>query len=122
MPIVTVEVVADVDHALEPRLAQSLADTVGRALNSPAGQTWVRIRSLGRDQYAENESLVEAGGMPVFVTVLERLPPSGAELPAEVATLTQAIAQVVGRPAACVHIEYVPAAVGRVSFGGKLVQ
>ena len=122
MPIVTVEVVADPDRVLEHGLTQSLADAVGRVLKSPPGQTWIRLRSLQRDEYAENEASVDSAELPVFVTILERQPPAGAMLQAEVTALTHAIAQVIGRPAACVHVEYAPAAVGRVSFGGKLVQ
>ena len=122
MPIVTLELVVDPDRAVERSLTQSLADTVGRVLSSPPGQTWIRLRLLPRDWYAENDALVDAAELPVFVSVLERQPPTGAELQAEVTALTDAIAQVTGRPATCVHIEYAPAAVGRVSFGGKLVQ
>jgi len=122
MPIVTVELVVDPDRAPERNLTQSLADAVGRVLKSPPGQTWIRLRLLGRDEYAENEVLVDSVELPVFVTVLERQPPAGAMLLAEVTALTHAIAYVIGRPAACVHVEYAPAAAGRVSFGGKLVQ
>ncbi len=122
MPIVTIEVVADADHAVEDNLAQSLADTIGRALNSPPGQTWVRLRSLVGNQYAENENPTKPGELPVFVTILERQSPQGSNLEAEVAEITTVIAQVLGRPAACVHVEYAPSALGRVSFGGKLVQ
>jgi phenylpyruvate tautomerase PptA (4-oxalocrotonate tautomerase family) len=122
MPILTVEVVGGTDSALEQNFAQSLADAVGRVLDSPPGQTWVRLRALGRNEYAENGPLVDTAELPVFVTILKRQLPIGAELQAEVSALTHAIAQVIGRPGACVHIEYAPAAVGRVSFGGKLVQ
>jgi len=122
MPIVTVEVVADPGRMLEPGLSQSLADAVGRVLKSPPGQIWIRLRSLRREEYAENEVLVDSAELPVFVTILERQPPDGAMLQTEAAALTQAIAQVIGRPAACVHVEYAPAAAGRLSFGGKLVQ
>lgn len=122
MPVVTIEVVADIDRAVETNLARSLADAVGRALISPPGQTWVRLRSLPRNQYAENESPVGAGESPVFVTILERLPPSGTELQSEVTEVTRAIAQTLDRPTTCVHIEYAPAAIGRVSFGGQLVK
>jgi phenylpyruvate tautomerase PptA (4-oxalocrotonate tautomerase family) len=122
MPIVTVEVVAEPDRLLQQGLAQSLADAVGRVLKSPPGQAWIRLRSLRRDEYAENEALVDPAELPVFVTILERQPPAGAVLQAEVAALTHAIAHVLGRPATCVHVEYAPAAFGRVSFGGKLVQ
>ena len=122
MPIVTLELVANPDRPLERNLSQLLADAVGRILSSPPGQTWIRLRLLPRDAYAENDALVDAAELPVFVSVLERQPPTGAELQAEVTALTRAIAQIIGRPAACVHVEYAPAAVGRLSFGGKLVQ
>ena len=122
MPIVTVEVVASTQRPLDHNLAQALADAVGRALESPPGQTWIRLRAISRNEYAENASQVDAAELPVFVSILERQPPTGAELQAEVNALTWAVAQVVGRPAACVHIEYAPAAAGRLSFGGKLVQ
>jgi len=122
MPIVTVELVVDTDHALKPGLAQSLANAIGHALDSPPGRTWVRLHSLERGDYAENERRVDAGEFPVFVTVLKRQVPLGAELQAEVASLTQAIAQVIGRPVASVHVEYAAAAANRLAFGGKLVQ
>ena len=121
MTIVTVELVVDAGIALEQNLVQSLADAIGRALKSPSGQTWVRLHSLGRSEYAENRATVGTDELPVFVTVL-KWQPLGAELQAEAAALTQAIAQVVRRPAGCVHVEYAPAATGRVSFGGKLVE
>jgi len=122
MPIVTVELVDDPGRPLERSLTQSLADVIGRVLNSPPGQCWVRLRLLPRDAYAENDALVDEGGLPVFVTLLERRPPVGAKLQDQITALTHAIAQVVGRPADCVHVEFAPAAVGRVAFGGKLVQ
>ena len=122
MPVVTVELVADSDRPLERNLAQALADAVGRVLNSPSGHSWVRLRMLPRDAYAENDALVDEAELPVFVALLDRQPPVGAELQSEVAALTHAIAQVVGRPANCVHVEFAPAAVGRVAFGGRLVQ
>ena len=122
MPIVTVEVVVDPERTLKLNLAQSLADAIGRALASPPGQTWVRLHVLGSNAYAENESVIGADALPVFVTVLKRQVPLGAELQAEVASLTRAIAHVVGRPAESVHVEYAPAAANRLAFGGKLVQ
>jgi phenylpyruvate tautomerase PptA (4-oxalocrotonate tautomerase family) len=122
MPIVTVEVVAGSNDAMARGIAQLLADAIGRALKSPPGQTWVRIRSLARDQYAENEAILNAGQMPVFVTILKRQSPQRAELEGEVTALTHAVAQVIGRPTTCVHIEYAPAGAGRLSFGGIVVQ
>jgi phenylpyruvate tautomerase PptA (4-oxalocrotonate tautomerase family) len=121
MPIVTVELVADPDRPLGHTLTQALADSIGRVLNSQRGQTWVRLRSLRRDEYAENDALVDAAELPVFVTVLERQVSAGAVLQREVTALTQAVAHILGRPATCVHVEYAPAAAGRIAFGGRLV-
>ena len=67
MPIVTVELVADPDRPLEPGLTQRLADSIGGILNSPSGQTWIRLRSYRRDEYAENNAPVAAAELPVFV-------------------------------------------------------
>lgn len=122
MPIVDVELVIRPDDGLAPHLAQTLADAVGRVLRSPPGQTWVRLHVLSQERYAESESPVEASDLPVFVTVLKRAVPAGAELAAEVTALTGAIAKALGRAASCVHVEYAPAASGRLSFGGKLVE
>ena len=122
MPIVTVELVGELDHAPERNLAQVLADAIGLALASPPGQTWVRLRRLARHDYAENESIVNPDQLPVFVTIVKRQLPSPPELGAEVSALTVAVAKAVGRPAACVHVAYEPAGAGRLAFGGKLVQ
>jgi len=103
-------------------IAQSLADAIGGALKSPPGQTWVRVRSIARDQYAENGVSLDPAELPVFVTILKRQALQRAELEREVAALASAVAQTVGRPATCVHIEYAPAAAGRLAFGGVLTQ
>jgi phenylpyruvate tautomerase PptA (4-oxalocrotonate tautomerase family) len=122
MPIVTVEVVAGADGVILHGLAQLLADAIGSALKSPPGQTWVRVRSIARDQYAENETALDAAQLPVFVTVLKKQTSQRADLEREVAALTAAVAKVVVRPPTCVHIEYAPAAAGRLAFGGVLDQ
>ena len=122
MPIVTVEVVSGAREVLADGLAQLLADAVGRALKSPAGQTWVRLRSLPPEHYAENETLPETDALPIFVTILKRQPPEGAYLENEISALTRAVADLMARPESCVHIEYAPAALGRLSFGGRLVK
>ena len=122
MPIVTVEVVTGANDGIAQDLAQSLADVIGRALESPPAQTWVRVRSLARDQYAENEVFLDATQLPVFVTILKRQSPQRAKLEGEATALTRAVAQILGRPATCVHIEYAPAGAGRLSFGGILIQ
>jgi phenylpyruvate tautomerase PptA (4-oxalocrotonate tautomerase family) len=122
MPIVDIEVVVGANGGLAAGLAQSLADTVGRSLKSPPGRTWVRLHVLAREHYAENESAIEVDELPVFVTVLKWALPAREELQVEVSALTGAIAQVLGRAVSCVHVEYAPAARGRLAFGGRLVE
>ena len=122
MPIVEIELVAGASSVAAPGLAQSLADAVGRTLQSPPGHTWVRLHVLERNHYAENESSLEPTELPVFVTVLKRALPEGAELVGEMMALAGAIAAVTGRAMSCVHIEYAPAASGRLGFGGQLVE
>ena len=121
MPIIDVEIVVAPNDPVAAHLAQSLADAAGRVLDSPAGQTWVRLRLLAREHYAENESSLAATELPAFVTVPKRALPRQAEVTDENATLTDAIAEVLGRARSCVHVEYAPAARGRLAFGGKLV-
>jgi phenylpyruvate tautomerase PptA (4-oxalocrotonate tautomerase family) len=121
MPIVDVELVAG-SEGLPDGLAQSLAHAVGGSLGSAPGETWVRVRVLAPGQYAENDTILEANRLPVFVTVLKRTVPERAALVKEIAALTDAVASITGRDRASVHVEYAPAGVGRVSFGGKLVE
>lgn len=122
MPIVDVELVVERGRVVADGLAQSLADAIGDTLHSPQGRTWIRLRLLGKDCYAENDAPREAAVLPVFVNVLQRKPPEGAELAAEVTELTAVIAKATGRPLSCVHVEYAPAAAGRIAFGGRLVE
>ena len=121
MPIIDVEIVVAPNDPVAAHLAQSLADAAGRVLDSPAGQTWVRLRLLAREHYAENESKVASTELPVFVTVLKRALPGPDEVITEIARLTDSIADVLGRDRTCVHVEYAPAARGRLAFGGKVV-
>src|SRR5690349_10521198 len=74
MPIIDVELVGEARVTAE--LSQRLADVLGEALSSRRGGAWVRVRQLAADHYAENGGL-EEGVLPVFVTVLERNPPTG---------------------------------------------
>jgi phenylpyruvate tautomerase PptA (4-oxalocrotonate tautomerase family) len=122
MPIIDVELVTEPTATSTAGLAQALADAVGGALNSPPGQSWVRLHVLAREHYAENESLVESFDLPVFVTVQKRALPEKAALTVEIAALTSAIAKATGRNPASVHVEYAPAAAGRLAFGGRIVE
>jgi len=120
MPILEVEIV---DQPAAPSIAgaaQRLADAAATALGTGPGRTWVRLRRLGRGEYAENGGPLPAELAPVFVHVLEAAPPSGDELADRVAGLTRAIAEALERDASQVHVLYEPPAAGRIAFGGEL--
>jgi phenylpyruvate tautomerase PptA (4-oxalocrotonate tautomerase family) len=121
MPIVDVTIVAGQGDRVDAGLTQTLADAIGHALDSPPGQTWVRLHVLAQDCYAENHASPESTDLPVFVAVLQRQVPHPSPLAESVSRLTKAVAEATGRPADRVHVEYAPSASGRVAFGGKLV-
>ena len=119
MPILEVEIVGE-PQGDRAGLAQRLADAAADVLGSAPQGTWVRLRILPTEDYAENGGALP-GVAPVFVSVLQRASPPDAERADEVRRLTEAIAGACGRPAANVHVRYEPDAAGRQAFGGKLV-
>ena len=120
MPILDIEIVGDPGGS-PPELAASLAEAAGQVLASRPMGTWVKLRWLAAERYAENGGGPSAGVLPVFVSLLEAQNPQGAARVREVRALTEALAQVCGRPAENVHIFYEAPATARVAFGGKLV-
>jgi phenylpyruvate tautomerase PptA (4-oxalocrotonate tautomerase family) len=121
MPILDIEIVVPTGDELDDTLAASLADVASEVFGSVAGQTWVRLRALPSDRYAENGGGPPEGVLPVFVTVLLADPPQGEELRLQIHRLTLAIAKVCERAPENVHLFYQTPARGRVAFGGKLV-
>lgn len=119
MPILNVEIVAHPHERFSPHLAADLADRSGHIFGSPPGNTWIKVRFIAPENYAENDS--QDGVFPVFVSILKAQLPPADDLQAEVAQLTEAIAQICDRPRQNVHILYLPPGAGRVAFGGKLV-
>ena len=122
MPIVDVTIVVGRDEKVAAGLTQTLADGVGCVLNSAHGQTWVRLHLLAPDCYAENNSSLGSIDLPVFVVLLTRQLPARSQLDDAITKLTQVISEATGRPSDKVHIEYASSAVGRVAFGGELVE
>ena len=120
MPIVDVEIVCTAGRPVSVS-TQALADELGRVFGSEPGRTWVRVRALPRESYAENASVLDERELPAFVTVLHARPPVGEALTAEAQAVTAATARVLQCPPEFVHVQYAPAGIGRVAFGGKLV-
>ncbi len=121
MPILDVEIVGPLDEAVEDGLAARLADAAAAVIDPDRPQgTWVRLRRLTLDGYAENAGGPPDGTLPVFVSVLEAAPPQSDALEREARALTEAVATACGRPAEHVHLLYEPPAAGRIAFGGEL--
>jgi phenylpyruvate tautomerase PptA (4-oxalocrotonate tautomerase family) len=120
MPILDVEIVTRPGEVLRPTLARELADAAGAALDSRPSGTWVRLRTLQADHYAEGPGTAPLA-FPVFVEVLKADIPIAAALQDEVSRLTAVVAQLCDRPTENVHIVYLPRGRGRVSFGGRLL-
>ncbi len=121
MPILDIEVVCARSDAASLPPAAVLATAAGKVFGSRPGSTWARLRVLDPNCYGENDAATPEPG-PVFVTVTHARPPSGETLDKEVAALTEAMARALARPAENVHVEYAPAAAGRIAFGGRLVR
>jgi phenylpyruvate tautomerase PptA (4-oxalocrotonate tautomerase family) len=122
MPVVEVEIVVSEGEELEPGLAVWLSEAAGQVLQAPPGDTWVRLRTLDRETYAESGGGPPEGVRPVFVRVLSARLPGGELLAVQAARLTEVVGELCQRPARNVHVIFEPPAEGRVAFGGELVE
>ena len=120
MPILDVEVVGAIPEDRRSTLARAIADAAEGVFRAGLQQTWVKLRELSADDYAENAGGPPKGVRPVFVSVLKHKPPVGDALRAEMAALAMAVARACDRPAEHVHVIYEPPGAGRVAFGGRL--
>ena len=120
MPILEIELVGEPEPARRRDLARRLADAAGEALGARPGGTWVRLRVLPEEDYAESGG-APVGVRPVFAHVLKRTWPEGGPDPEEVRRLTEAVADAVGREPGVVHVRYEAPGGGRQAFGGQLV-
>jgi phenylpyruvate tautomerase PptA (4-oxalocrotonate tautomerase family) len=122
MPILDVLIVGPIAAEFHAGLARRIADAAGVALGSRPRGTWVTVRRIESEAYAENEQETDAGDLlPVIVTVLHREVPPDERRRAEVRALTRAVAVACGRPEEQVHLAYEPAGRGRLAFGGELM-
>jgi phenylpyruvate tautomerase PptA (4-oxalocrotonate tautomerase family) len=121
MPILDIELVIRPDEILDHNLAARLAQRAGEVFGAPPGTTWVKVRTIAAEHYAENSDRSSEAVYPVFVSVLKAKLPPPDRMQTEVVSLTAAIAQVCRRPQEHIHIIYLPEGAGRVAFGGKIV-
>jgi len=119
MPILTVELIGGPDRP-PPGLARAIASAAAPILGSEPDGTWVRLRALGPQEYAENGDAYR-GIRAAIVTILQADPPTSAARAAEAELLCAAIAEATDRDPAHVHLIYDPPARGRIAFGGRLL-
>lgn len=124
MPIVDVEVVtgATDSEAISKEALQRLADQLGSLFGSELGGTWIRLRSIDQNAYAENRAAVGPGERPIFVNILRAEMPARAALRQEITKVAEIVARTLDRPRENVHVIYAPGASGRIGFGGVLVE
>lgn len=120
MPIVEVEIVLRPNESLRKEMVTELADEFGDIFQSPQGGTWVKVRGLPAEHYAENGGMQE-GVYPIFVSIIKSKLPLIDELQIEVEKIIGAVAQVCGRSSENVHVIYQPEGRGRIAFGGTIV-
>lgn len=124
MPIVDIEVVTGAagPEVVEKEALQLLADELGRLFGSDSGETWVRLRSIDQDAYAENGGVPGSPILPVFVSILRAELPKRVALRQEMPRVAEIVARILDRPRENVHVLYAPDARGRIGFGGELVE
>jgi phenylpyruvate tautomerase PptA (4-oxalocrotonate tautomerase family) len=120
LPILRVEIVEAPGWSRPEGLARRIADAVAEVLGSNPQRVWVRVSTIAPGDYAENAGAAD-GASPVFVSILEREPPQGGGLGAEVTALSKAVGLACGRSVNDIHIIYEPPGRGRVAFGGRLL-
>ena len=118
MPILDIEIVMRPGEILDKQLAVEIANRAGEVFESPSGSTWVKLRTLSRESYAENGGDSPAELFPVFASVLLARLPAPDKMQIQAAELTAMLARVCARPEENVHIIYLPEGSGRVCFGG----
>lgn len=116
MPILNIEFIGNVEKI---NLSRSLADAIGAVMGSSPGQTWVKVKFLPTEFYAEN-NCAKPAFEPVFVSVLMRALPEQEERTRLADGLSGVIASISERPKESVHVIFEPEGQGRVAFGGVL--
>ena len=124
MPIIDVEVMTGAadPEAVGKEALQLLADELGSLFGSEPGGTWVRLHSIDRNAYAENGAAVGPDARPTFVNILRAESPERGALRQEMKEVAEIVARTLDRPRENVHVLYAPDAIGRIGFGGVLVE
>ena len=122
MPIITLKLfVAEPQNYVPTFDLQAVAEALGVLFGSEPGQTWLRLECQPQTHYAENGILPEATSCPTFVEVLKARLPAPELLAVEADQIATIVSRVVGCPKENTHVLYLPEAVGRIAFNGRLL-
>jgi phenylpyruvate tautomerase PptA (4-oxalocrotonate tautomerase family) len=121
MPQLDIDIIFRSNETLKADAVQRLADAAGKVFDTPPGKTWVKINPVPRNYWAENKVTLDSYVGPVIVNILKRRVPPPDLIEVEVTELTRTIAGILDRPHEHVHLKYESDAIGRVAYGGKLV-
>jgi phenylpyruvate tautomerase PptA (4-oxalocrotonate tautomerase family) len=120
MPILDVFVVVPEGNRRPAANAKTLANAVAAVFGADPGTVWVRVQALPQSMYAENGD--DEDPSPVFIKVQHADMKAPEHLEREARELAQIVAACLGCQTELVHIEYAPAARGRIAFGGRLLR
>jgi hypothetical protein len=121
MPLIEIEIIGSLNVPVSG-LARKLADELGMLFGSAVGESWVRLRFLPKENYAENGADIPVGAQAIFVQVTKRQLPGPEILAQEARRISKVVAADCGRSADQVHVIYEAPGAGRIAFGGKLVE
>ena len=123
MPIVDIEILTTTTGpvSIDTESLQCVADELGELFGSAPGNTWIRLRSIDKNDYAENGVVTELQATPVFVSVLRADLPEVSALRREMAGVADVVSRALDHPRENVHVLYAPGARGRIGFGGELM-
>lgn len=122
MPIVNIQIVGNSKDQYQSVSTQFVANELSKIFKSSLQGTWVKITSIPEYSYAENNPIKDNKEQPVFVRILKRTLPSTSLLREEALILAETIGRILNRPKHNVHVIYEPDALGRIAFGGVLVE
>lgn len=121
MPILDVEYIYESGEKVPADAAQRIANLAAKIYRTSPGATWVKLKRLEKKNYAENSTSIEDTPSPVFVKVLKKKLGTDVELQSEAKELASGIGSILNRVTENIHIKFESEGLGRIAFGGNLL-
>lgn len=120
MPVIDVILVVAPDERVDGECSSRIAQAASQCLGSRPGGTWVTFRTIGENNYAEDNGGPPDGVRPAFVRVLLFDTGDLQQRRIWARDLADALSPILKRPTENIHIFFEPPGRGRVAFGGQL--